>query len=272
MLQSLDNMAMPSIDMDFLHLLEDELGDEYRAVAYIDNTTVTLPLLKAVLDPEYQADVPDGSVCPQPVMLDGCLYIRTVFADVMLARSDVVVSEESVTEENYAAALPSLNPAITATRGYVAVDATVAGATYRVVNTHLEAYSGTTTRQAQAEELVDLLENETMPLILMGDFNSDAATDPPGAVYSLLTAAGYADVWRGGSDAGFTCCQNFDLANETSRLDRRIDHIFVRNTDLVSAMTETVGDQPEDRVTVFDMEIWPSDHAGVVARLALQPR
>lgn len=267
-MHSLDSTAMPSIYMDFLQMLENALGDEYRIVASIDNTEVVLPLLGSVLDPEYKPAGLNDNTCPD-LMLSGCMYVRAVFSDVILARSDVEAS--NVTEANYAATLPSLNPGLTATRGYVALDATVSGTTYRVVSTHLEAFDNGITREAQAQELVDSLADETLPLILLGDFNSDANSDPPGEVYSLLTAAGYEDVWQGGPDSGFTCCQSFDLDNQESQLARRIDHIFVRNVDLASAMTDTVGDQPEDRAvsSVTNAEIWPSDHAGVVAELSI---
>lgn len=270
LMHSLESVEMPSIRMDFLLMLEAALGDEYRTVASIANTEVVLPLVGAALAPEYQTVVPDDSTCRPLLMLDGCLPVRTVFSDVMLARSDVEVS--NITEENYVAALPSLNPALTATRGYVALDAMVSGTIYRVVNTHLEAYDDRVTRKAQALELMDILEGETLPLILLGDFNSDANTDPPGEVYSLLTESGYEDVWQGGPGSGFTYGQSFDLDNAASSLAERIDHIFVRNMDLAFAITDTVGDHPEDRVTssVTGKDIWPSDHAGVVAELSIR--
>lgn len=265
LVHSLDSAEMPSIYMDFLPMLEHALGDEYRTVATIANTESVLPLLKGVLAPEYQTVIADDSTCPE-LALSGCMYVRAVFSDVMLARSDVEVS--NITGANYAATIPS-SLGFEATRGYVALDATVSGAAYRVVNTHLEAFHGGV-RKAQAEELVAVLEDETMPLILLGDFNSDADTDPPGEVYSLLTAAGYEDV--SSPATGFTCCQNADLGNEESLLDRRIDHVYVRSGALAFTMTETVGDQPEDRVisSVSGKEIWPSDHAGVVAELSFR--
>ena len=268
-MHSLESPEMPSVHMDFLQMLEDALGDEYTTVASIDNTEATLPLLGSVLAPEYKPAGLNDSTCPD-LMLSGCLYVRTTFSDVMLARSDVEVS--NVTEANYAATLPSLNPGLTATRGYVALDAAVSGTTYRVVNTHLEAFDDGVTRKAQAEELVDILADETRSLILLGDFNSDANPDPPEEVYGLLTEAGYEDVWQGDPDTGLTCCQSFDLDNQESQLAERIDHIFVRNVDLASAMTDTVGDQPEDRVvsSVTNVEIWPSDHAGVVAEVSIR--
>ena len=139
------------------------------------------------------------------------------------------------------------------------------------MNTHLESTPAQAspeqvqgTRQirgAQARQLVTILEEETRPVVLLGDFNTGA---PHGAAYKLLIGAGYADVWSGG--AGNTCCQASDLRNEASLLDERIDLIFVKNVKLVSdeVQTDTVGDEPSDRL---ESGLWPSDHAGVVASL-----
>ena len=147
-------------------------------------------------------------------------------------------------------------------RGYTAIDATVSGVTYRVVNTHLEAEAlGQESRVAQAQELVNILSNETLPLILLGDFNAPA---PDGPAYQILLSAVYVDVWQMDSQGtGNTCCQVDDLLNEMSNHSVRIDHIFLRNLELpTSVMTHTVGDKPSDQLA---SGLWPSDHAGVVA-------
>ena len=46
-------------------------------------------------------------------------------------------------------------------RGYVAVDTTVSGVTYRVVNTHLEAFSEPV-RVARTQQLIDSLADENL--------------------------------------------------------------------------------------------------------------
>ena len=56
-------------------------------------------------------------------------------------------------------------------RGYVMVEASVAGRAYRVVNTHLEA-AVPQIRNAQAMELMAYLVTGDAPTILLGDFNS----------------------------------------------------------------------------------------------------
>ena len=61
----------------------------------------------------------------------------------------------------------------------------------------------------------------------------------------------------------FTCGQGPVLDNPVSKLDERIDYVFVRDADVREC--RVVGDQPEDRTRPGGL--WPSDHAGVVARL-----
>ena len=159
-------------------------------------------------------------------------------------------------------------------RGYAAIDATVAGVTYRVVNTHLEAtleaLPGTlqatqAIRVAQARELAANLNAETLPVILLGDFNTPA---PDGPAYQLLLREGYADVWQADSEgSGNTCCQDADLRNVESDLGKRIDQIFIKGVSLregATIRTATVGDAAEDKTPGG---LWPSDHAGVVAHL-----
>ena len=84
----------------------------------------------------------------------------------------------------------------------------------------------------------------------------------------MLIAAEYIDTWQVDAD-GNTCCQQNDLRNDISGHIKRIDQIFVCNseTDVTVLMTQTVGDQPSDRLA---SGVWPSDHAGVVAQITLE--
>ena len=198
--------------------------------------------------------------------------------DLILARGDVEVARPM--GANYTASLPIPIPGVgdlKFLRGYAAIDATVAGTTYRVVNTHLEAtldaLPGTlqvtqAIRVAQARELVSHLSSETLPVILLGDFNTPA---PDGPAYRHFLASGYEDVWQADSEgSGNTCCQEADLMNEESKLGRRIDQIFIKGVSLregAVTRTATVGDKAEDKTPGA---LWPSDHAGVVAHLPVQ--
>ena len=266
--------------LDFLQILMDALqaeGLSYQVAAQVENLDVEMPMFTAT-------SIDD---------------VRLTDYDVILARSDVEISNPMTA--NYENALTIEMLGLQIKRGYVAVDATVSGVTYRVVNTHLEAFAEEN-RVEQTQELVDILSSETMPIILLGDFNT-RATD--GAGYQILLSAGYADVWlldnwsyaccldgspgciacqmgnrkandiirklhamRAGNESGNTCCQDDDILNEVSDLTVRIDQIFVRNMDLfLPVVSFTVGDKPSDRLP---SGLWPSDHAGVVAQFTFE--
>ncbi len=230
--------------LDFLNILMDALqaeGLNYQVAAKIENMDIEMPMFTDT----------------------GIVDVRSTDYDVILSRSDVEISRPM--SANYENALTIEMIGFDVKRGYAAVDATVSGTTYRVVNTHLESLTEEN-RVAQTQELVDILFGETLPIILLGDFNT-RATD--GTAYQMLLSAGYVDVWQMDSDGtGNTCCQDDDILNEMSDLTVRIDQIFVHNLQLpASIMTHTVGDKASDRLA---SGLWPSDHAGVVAQFTFE--
>lgn len=231
--------------LDFLAILMDALqaeGLNYQVAAKVQNADVEMPMSAEGSFTEYDD-------------------VRLTDFDVILARSDVTVSRPMSMNYDNIFAVEALF--VEVLRGYVAIDATISGVTYRVVNTHLEFF-GQDIRVAQAQQLIDSLESETLPIILLGDFNTPA---PDSAAYQLLLSAGYVDTWQMDSEGtGYTCCQPSALQNEVSAHYERIDQIFVRNLTLpASVLTYTVGDKPSDRLP---SGLWPSDHAGVVAHFA----
>jgi endonuclease/exonuclease/phosphatase family metal-dependent hydrolase len=185
--------------------------------------------------------------------------------------------------------LPSPAPAsINIERGFVGIDATVRGNTYRFVTTHLEQRVLTPTmpetailQSLQAAELVGTLLALTPPdrkLILIGDFNSsqvDAGFDGIIPPYQIITnpgqgIVGFTDAWTRNLLAildpkGLTCCQDEDLRNRTSHLYERIDIVFVRNGRFT----------PWEFVTtkvplIFPEPHWASDHGGVFGKLVFK--
>ena len=141
-------------------------------------------------------------------------------------------------------------------RGWGRVDVRVAGRPLRFVNTHTEAWDRPV-RDAQRDEAVAATDGVDVPVVLVGDLN--AAPDAVGM------PEGWTDDWTRGTGDGFTNGQAADLANETSSLHERIDYVWVRGADVLSAWV--VGDRPEDRTSPHGL--WPSDHAAVVADLDL---
>jgi endonuclease/exonuclease/phosphatase family metal-dependent hydrolase len=142
-------------------------------------------------------------------------------------------------------------------RGYGLVHGELDGTRVLVANTHLEAYDAEV-RDAQRDELLAALADADGPVAVVGDFNARPDAVGVGAPYS--------DAWLaagGDPGGGVTCGQRADLRNGDSALDQRIDYVFVRNADV--EFCRVVGDQPQDRSS--GAGLWPSDHAGVVARI-----
>ncbi len=241
-----------NVEFDFLAGLLAELtarGLNYTAVATIQNTDVEVPRFDGV----------QGGI---PIFTD----IRLTDFDVILARNDVPVANPAAA--NFAVALPA--PAgINVLRGWTAVDATVSGLTVRFVNTHLEA-EAEIVRNFQAQELMGILAFEPKPIILVGDLNTGPgrpAAEGGQATYDFVLSTGFMDTWsmkKPATQDGFTCCHVGDLTNQHPTLRQRIDLVLARGAIggmLTSAwiVGNTTGDYSR-------YGVWPSDHAGVVAR------
>lgn len=156
---------------------------------------------------------------------------------------------------------------------WASVDATRSGRSFRFATTHLDPISGVS-QQLQADEFLAGPGNTTLPMVWVGDFNSDAEetviTGVPSATatYASVLASGFADAWsaRQPSDLGFTCCQATDLLNPTSTLTERVDLVVTRGPFHVGKAS-LIGEMAADRLS---SGLWPSDHAGVVVTLELE--
>ena len=141
-------------------------------------------------------------------------------------------------------------------RSWGSVDLRVDGHPLRFVNTHTEAYDARV-RGAQRDELLAHNADDSMPVVVVGDFNAtpDAVGMP----------APYLDAWAvAGTGDGFTWGQATDLANELSLLRERIDYVWAAGADVRDC--RVIGGRPDDRT--HPHRLWQSDHACVLADLA----
>ncbi len=181
---SLTGNPVPSYD--FLQILLDALaerGTPYRAVA--TNTNFVSP-----------------QVPIQPLGV----ALKFTDRDVVLVRAGSAGGAVHATnaqphtfQASIPVQLPAPLPAITVIRGWSTVDVTVDGATVRVANTHLEAFSSQV-RNLQGVELKASLATSPHPVVLAGDLNS-APTDSMGA-YGAMQSIGLADAWTVAEGAG----------------------------------------------------------------------
>jgi endonuclease/exonuclease/phosphatase family metal-dependent hydrolase len=259
----------PNAEEEVLNYLEillaalETRGLSYEVAAIVQNADVELPM--------YAFDELGN--------ITGIDDIRLTDYDVILARYDVDIANPISRNYVINAQFAVEGIPVEFTRGFVAVDATVRGRTFRFVNTHLEERgavwpTGDEIQVLQAQELIDEFDLETLPIILVGDFNSSPKDDDTFA-YHVIENAGYVDAWRRGlrgrRSRGATCCQQELLTNENSLLFERIDHIFARNHPRETPFSiigsiRVVGDKQKDKTV---SGLWPSDHAGLVAKMPL---
>lgn len=184
-------------------------------------------------------------------------------------------------------------------RGFLAVDVTVKGWTYRLFNTHLEqrlrAKNLPETRLLQVGQAYELLsaalatwsrwDGLSRTVIVIGDINSDPSdTIPvppfpptlPGlplpvlTPYAVFTHNGFTDAWtmRPHPKPGLTCCQDEDLTNHRSELEERIDMIFSLPRPSQVVDMKLLGNKKRDKTGPPSQGgLWPSDHAALAATL-----
>jgi endonuclease/exonuclease/phosphatase family metal-dependent hydrolase len=258
-----------TVRYDYLKLLMKRLGSRYRV---------------AISEPEFDFEVyadtdanPATSApgCPLGSEINGRLTMR----DVILARRGVkTTGAKGANFKTLLAVRPGGVP-VNVTRGWTRVDAKVPGVRkLRFVNTHLEAFDNQASnhestgadvgngqiRAAQAKELFAPGGPATgkLPVILVGDLNSDKATEvKPGdaLAYKAVRGAGFAER---STSKPLGCCLNASIlttagGGKASDFDHKVDHVMTNAPKRVKLVRSGVtGRAP---VNGF----WDSDHAGL---------
>lgn len=241
------------LKLDYLQVLLDALtaqGESYAVASTVSNADVTLPI-------------------------DATTFGQVVDRDVILYRTRTTTVSDSSSANyatNFTAAIGGFP--IEFTRGYTGVDATVRGKTVRFVNTHLEVENAPCAaptglvicQDVQAVELQATLAAETLPTILVGDFNAV----PGSTAYNTIDNGGWTDAWNVrlpyNVESGFTCCQAEKLDNGPSVLNQRIDLLWLSDGDFRrTSITSTVVGDWDARKTPSGR--WYSDHGGPFARI-----
>jgi len=195
--------------------------------------------------------------------------ISVVDYDVMLVDTDRV-TVTSVIAENYVNNVGPVTAGVSLIRGYAGVEATIHGESYLFLGTHLEPdLDGDLSllRAAQAAELAAAI-GSAERVVVMGDFN-DVTSSP---MYQTMTAAGFTDVWADVHHhaPGLTCCHLPDLSDRHPPFTQRIDYVFARGLGSrhgVHGQIERLGAIRSQRIRGPGLPNWPSDHAGLAARL-----
>jgi hypothetical protein len=240
------------VQLDYLAILLANLnqqGGHYAMVAIVTNLDMELPM--PTTDPTVFADV------------------RLTDHDVILARTDLPPGHLRLNHPqagNFQAALPLTSLGAGILRGWCAVDVSTRGRTFRFINAHLEENTSPVIQAAQAQELLAGPVQTPLPVILVGDLNSDANGNDGTTTYSLLTQT-FTDTWSvvHPGDPGLTWGHDPLLADPTVEFVWRLDLVLFRGSQFQPLGMWRMSPQFQGVPP-----LWPSDHAGVIAHLRIK--
>jgi endonuclease/exonuclease/phosphatase family metal-dependent hydrolase len=245
-----DFMSTPAtaVALDYRQALLDALRARklpYRFVAVNTNTDV---------------EFPSGF----PPTMD----IRLTMRNAILMRTDRGIKVRRARAGNYPTTYSIFQGLAKVVRGWAYVDATVGGRTFRVIDTHLEAFDRTTQEQ-QSKELLAGPAATNLPVVLLGDLNSrpDGSTTTS---YANEIAGGFHDSWPQAypSAVGLTCCHGDDLRVAGGPFYERIDYVLERG-GFRGVRGAVTGEATSTRTAGG---LWPSDHGGLWMTLRLPGR
>lgn len=239
---------------------------------------------------------------------------RLTMRDVILVKAGVKVSQkksgtfgdrngngeawdEGDVAENIFTPLLAGGVAVPVNRGWTALTASVRKSKpFRFINTHLEAFGNPEEAKCnQAKELWDrVIEPSSLPVVLVGDLNSDDDT------VNAVPTQGQIDQWGPSNGLGWdtcaynhlkgqgmksmtsinavnavgggSCCLNSVLldknTNYAADLDHQVDHIMARGSKITRVRsTRLTGTKPYSNT---GGPYWGSDHAGVAQALKIK--
>jgi endonuclease/exonuclease/phosphatase family metal-dependent hydrolase len=258
-------VSNPTVTYDFLALLLDALADRGAGYREVGGATA------------HNFASPPIPVLASPTATFPTRAVRLADRDVVIARDDVRVGNARAGTYQNIVSFPFGGTVLPVARGWGSADVQVGRAVFRFVNSHLEAFGipGVDAEQVRVAQVGELLAAQAaiaaqagdLPTVYVGDYNSRA---PDAPAYSRLLAGVGMDTWprTHPGDAGLTCCFDALVRDPADPLTSRIDLVLV-SPDVKAPRATVVGDDPAD-MTVSGL--WPSDHAGVVARLVFPAR
>ena len=248
---------------DFLELLTDRLNKgkkRYRVVVVQEEFDFEAPADENQQPNDGPALAPDGEV-------NGRLTMRDVILSKIGSGVKVKNAKGGQFKTQYEVVVGGAVP-VTVERGFVQADVRIRGSRqFRFVNTHFEAFGDPKIREAQAKELIGKggAANSRLPVILVGDLNSDDNTvrGADRKAYLAIKRKGFRDR---ATEKPMSCCIKNPLLTGRSvkDFDHHIDHIL---TDTPKQITK-VNSSVTGRSRVGGL--WPSDHAGVFSTLKIR--
>jgi endonuclease/exonuclease/phosphatase family metal-dependent hydrolase len=237
---------------DYVEMLVTALaaeGARYHVVATANEADVELPMMNMVA-----------------MTIDD---VRLSDREVILVRSDLPPGHMRVKNPQsgnfaYVLEIPGLGAV---ERGWCSVDVAVRGRDFRFICTHLEIETWPVLQELQVQELLAGPANTPLPVVLVGDFNTDPLGRDGSTAYDLVPEAGFGDAWAvlnpQNPEGGLTWGHDAGLATPSTPFDRRIDFVFYQGKGLMPVRSSVI-----DLYTgLMASPLWATDHAALTATI-----
>jgi endonuclease/exonuclease/phosphatase family metal-dependent hydrolase len=248
----------------------DEVEYDFAAevLSHLRTGRARYKLVSRVTNADWEVPVRVGSSIKDLRMTDQDVILARVGSS---SRVKVLSDDQANYRDAFSVDVPVIDREIEFTRGWASIEAKhkASGQRFRFINTHLEVFSPSI-QQRQARELLSgpAAAPRRLPVLIAGDFNSDASTG--GSVYRTFTGDGFKDAWAQANpgERGSTCCHDDDLRGGSS-LEARIDLVLYRGRNTRAKSAELFGDEVSEKTP---SGLWPSDHAGLFSRVRIASR
>ena len=203
--------------------------------------------------------------------------------DVILARADLPPGQFQVgngRSGNFQAAIPIQfgSQQLAILRGWCSVDVFMRGRVFQFLNVHTDDANvqvppyNLTVREMQIAELLAGPAASPLPILAVGDFNSDAISGGADG-YQQLLSAGFRDAWveTGHSELeGATWGRSVVLDDPLAPLVQRLDLVLCRGAILRPDEMDILATSPASMVpSNYGYALWPSDHAGLCSVIGM---
>lgn len=278
------------------------LAQAKGVAAYNPGYTISaIPYLTKVTDPDLFPSIFGSSTA-------SCGF---TIADAILVRDELSSRVINVGNTEYDATYSIVPTIMTIYRGYTWIDLAIADSRVRIISTHLESIwddNKIPNAAKQADQLISDLKESKMPLIVIGDFNSDprdprpvgsanpglqpVASDacPPSGdatcnAYTKMINAGFSNSSPDAKDPGnytwgaTALLDGPDPVREPAAkvfgnqygFTDRLDYIFTKNV-YATVSTKIIGNVYPDGSSIWDCgskKCFATDHAGVLSTIEI---
>jgi Endonuclease/Exonuclease/phosphatase family len=243
---------------DYLELLTKALaakGAHYRVAVVSTESDVAMPMIAGM----------------NPLVL---AWGRIIDHEAILVRTDLPpgylqVSNPQTGRFSIYPQVPLGTETISIYRGWCSVDVFTRGERFRLICTHPQDESIPQVQKAEVEELLTSVANVPMPVMIIGDLNSDPLNRNGTDSYADFAAAGFKDTWAilhpQDLAGGLTWGHDAELSKPDTSFVWRLDYVFYRGKQFTPTALVIL----DPRINTTTPPLWPSDHAAITATFLL---